>query len=77
MLCLYKGLLGSKAVQLKGIEVPIVRKGRQLSSCQVEGLILPVFMVEIDKALVGMGNNKAPGCDGFNDKFSKKGLTNY
>lgn len=65
----YKELLGTRAYYLKGIEIPVFRNGRQLSSIKAESLILPISEPEIVGALSGIGDHKVPSCDGFNAKF--------
>ncbi|XP_056685902.1 uncharacterized protein [Spinacia oleracea] len=68
----YHGLIGSAADTLEGIDVTVVRQGKQLSAASAQSLVLPVSTAEIDMALKGIGNNKAPGLDGFNSFFFKE-----
>ncbi|XP_021866145.1 uncharacterized protein [Spinacia oleracea] len=65
----YKGLISTAAPSLIGIDVNIVRKGKQLSSSASDELIQHVTESEIDAALKGIDPNKAPGLDGFNSLF--------
>ncbi|XP_057248912.1 uncharacterized protein LOC130590478 [Beta vulgaris subsp. vulgaris] len=68
----YQNLLGTRARYLDAIDLPIVRKGPMLSLDANRSLIEPVRGYEIDKALASIGDNKAPGVDGFNALFFKK-----
>ncbi|XP_056688135.1 uncharacterized protein [Spinacia oleracea] len=65
----YTGLIGTVAPSLVGIDVNIIRKGKQLSDSAANELIQPVTESEIDAALKGIDPNKAPGLDGFNSLF--------
>ncbi|XP_021852263.2 uncharacterized protein [Spinacia oleracea] len=68
----YVNLIGTAAPLLTSIDIDLVRKGNQLSAAAAEDLIQPVTNMEIDAALKGIDNNKAPGIDGFNSLFFKK-----
>ncbi|XP_021854438.2 uncharacterized protein [Spinacia oleracea] len=72
MKAFYHGLIGSAADTLEGIDVTVVRQGKQLSAASAQSLVLPVSTAEIDMALKGIGDNKAPGLDGFNSFFFKE-----
>ena len=68
----YKNLLGSRAPMLQGVDLNIVRGGNSLSIQAKESLIWEITNAEIEDALAGIGNDKAPGLDGFNAYFFKK-----
>lgn len=71
-LSFYQQLLGSKASWLSGIDLSTVRRGKQLSNVAIYTLIAPVSQQEIDIALFGIDDSKAPGIDGLNSVFFKK-----
>ncbi|XP_056691836.1 uncharacterized protein [Spinacia oleracea] len=58
----YKKLIGTAASSLMGVDVGVVRNGKQLSATDAE----------IDAAIKGIDINKAPGLDGFNSLFFLK-----
>lgn len=68
----YKGLLGSAADRLPGIDLPTIRNGTRLSAAAGYGLCVPVTRGEIDQALAAINDDKAPGIDGYNAVFFKK-----
>ena len=68
----YKKLLGRAASSLAGMDIPIIRNGRQVSPAAARDLIAPVTTEEIDNALKSIDDNKAPGIDGYNSFFFKK-----
>ncbi|XP_021844124.1 uncharacterized protein [Spinacia oleracea] len=68
----YKQLIGTAASSLTGVDVGVVRKGKQLSAADAELLVVPISDAEIDAAIKGIDNNKAPGLDGFNSLFFLK-----
>lgn len=68
----YKTLIGTAAYSLEGIDVQIVRKGKQLTVVAAESLVLHVTEAEIDNALKQIDAHKAPGLDGFNSMFFLK-----
>ncbi|XP_056690241.1 uncharacterized protein [Spinacia oleracea] len=68
----YKKLIGTAASSLMGVDVGVVRKGKQLSAADAEMLVVPVSDAEIDAAIKGIDINKAPGLDGFNSLFFLK-----
>ncbi|XP_056688055.1 uncharacterized protein [Spinacia oleracea] len=65
----YHDLIGSTASSLEGIDMSVVRKGKQLSADSAQALVHPVTTLEIDLALKGIDINKAPALDGFNSQF--------
>lgn len=65
-------MLGSCATQLPSIDVTTMRTGPKLSYEDRLSLCLPVTDVEIDMALKGIDDSKAPGIDGFNAVFFKQ-----
>lgn len=67
----YKQLLGSAAGKLPTINLAIMREGPLINRQQQRQLIAYVSKEEIHRALMGISDNKAPGCDGFNALFSK------
>ncbi|XP_021743104.1 uncharacterized protein LOC110709200 [Chenopodium quinoa] len=68
----YKGLLGSSASSLPAVYLATFRIGSQLSSCSIDILSSVVTTSKIDSALAQIGDDKAPGIDGFNAIFFKK-----
>ncbi|XP_021736151.1 uncharacterized protein LOC110702704 [Chenopodium quinoa] len=68
----YKSLLGTQAPWLPVVDLVTVRRGKKLSSIAQSYLIQPVSHAEIDTALKGIDNTKAPGIDGFNSFFFKR-----
>ncbi|XP_021861226.2 uncharacterized protein [Spinacia oleracea] len=68
----YKELIGTAASSLTSIDVQMVRKGKQLSADNAEGLVRPITNDEIDAAVKGIEVNKASGLDGFNCLFFLK-----
>ncbi|XP_021730588.1 uncharacterized protein LOC110697529 [Chenopodium quinoa] len=67
-----KGLLGSSASSLPAVDLATIRRGSQLSSSSIDILTAVVTTSEIDNALTQIGDDKAPGIDGFNVVFFKK-----
>lgn len=65
----YKSLLGTAATTARAIDVEIIRGGPVLSGPQRAALVQPVSAQEIKAALDSIGDNKAPGPDGFSAKF--------
>lgn len=55
----YKKLLGTAATSHTGVDIPIIRNGRQVIS-GARNLIAPVTTEEIDSALKSIDDNKAP-----------------
>ncbi|XP_021719374.1 uncharacterized protein LOC110687055 [Chenopodium quinoa] len=68
----YKKLLGSAASTLPAVDIVVVRVGKQLSSEDIAILSAPISHSDIDHALASIGDDKAPGIDGFNTVFFKK-----
>ncbi|XP_056688426.1 uncharacterized protein [Spinacia oleracea] len=68
----YGQLLGTTANSLPLIDLPTMRAGPTLSNSARLSLCQPVTEREIDLALKGINDNKAPGIDGFNAVFFKK-----
>ncbi|XP_021775164.1 uncharacterized protein LOC110739017 [Chenopodium quinoa] len=66
ILSFYQNLLGSAASSLPAVDIAIVRAGNQLSCDDIDILSTPVSHSEIDSALAGIGDDKAPGIDRFN-----------
>lgn len=67
----YRKLIGTAAPSTKGVDIEILREGAQISREHGNYLIRPVTDEEIVEALKSLGDNKAPGIDGFNAKFFK------
>ncbi|XP_056697358.1 uncharacterized protein [Spinacia oleracea] len=72
ILSFYKKLLGTSANTLPSIHIPTVRNGSRLNNDARQDLCRDVTDDEIDLALHGIGNDKAPGPDGLNAVFFKK-----
>ncbi|XP_021765923.1 uncharacterized protein LOC110730426 [Chenopodium quinoa] len=68
----YKFLLGIQASWVPAVDLVTMRRGKQLSSFAQSYLIQPFSHAEIDAALKGIDNTKAPGIDGFNSFFFKR-----
>ena len=68
----YKKLLGSAAQSLPAVHIPTLRSGSTLSIPAKQWLSREVTTLEIDQALKGIGDDKAPGLDGFNAVFFKR-----
>lgn len=66
----YRDLVGEKR-SITGLNIPALRKGRRLTSEHCQILIAPVTEEEINVALRNLGDNKAPGVDGYSPKFFK------
>ncbi|XP_019244246.1 PREDICTED: uncharacterized protein LOC109224116 [Nicotiana attenuata] len=62
----YKQLLGSSAGNLPGINPMVMRDGDLVNRQQQLHLVKDVSKEEVFQALLGINDNKAPGCDGFN-----------
>ncbi|XP_021721357.1 uncharacterized protein LOC110688913 [Chenopodium quinoa] len=68
----YKSLLGTQAPWLPIVDLVTMRRGKQLSFAAQSYLIRSISHDEIDAALKGIDNTKAPGIDGFNSLFFKR-----
>lgn len=53
------------------MDLPLIRQGPQVSASAAAELLMPVTHKEIDEALLGIGDFKAPSIDGFNSLFFK------
>ena len=67
----YKGLLGTKGGCIE-LNRDMVAQGKKLDPEQAQILIHPVTEEEIKKALFSIGDDKAPGPDGYSSYFFKK-----
>ncbi|XP_056685522.1 uncharacterized protein [Spinacia oleracea] len=72
ILAFYEKLLGTSASSLPSIHIPTVRSGPRLTNSAKRDLCKDVTNEEIDLAIKGIGNDKAPGPDGLNAVFFKK-----
>ncbi|XP_021722697.1 uncharacterized protein LOC110690173 [Chenopodium quinoa] len=63
---------GTQAPWLPAVDLVTMRRGKQLSSVAQSYLIRPISHAEIDAALKGIDNTKAPSIDGFNSFFFKR-----
>lgn len=68
----YKSLMGSATHMLPGIDKEIINKGAKLSKQQRIELCRDVTTEEIYDGLCSIGDEKAPGLDGYNAFFFKK-----
>ncbi|XP_021767733.1 uncharacterized protein LOC110732123 [Chenopodium quinoa] len=68
----YKSLLGTQAPWLPAVDLVTIRRGKQLSSVAQSYLIQLVSHAELNAALKGIDNTKAPSIDGFNSFFFKR-----
>lgn len=63
--------MGQKEKKLDGINIAVTRGGPQITHDQIEILTTTVTDTKIKQALDGIGDNKAPGIDGYNARFFK------
>lgn len=68
----YKQLLGTAAEKIPATNTAVMREGPMVNRQQQRQLIVSEIKEEIHRALMGISDNKAPGCDGFNALFFKK-----
>ncbi|XP_058763491.1 uncharacterized protein LOC131636928 [Vicia villosa] len=68
----YTNLVGTKASELKAIDITAIRGGKMLTRDNAHLLIKPVHEDEIWKAIQSLGDTKAPCIDGFTAHFFKK-----
>ncbi|CAI8598289.1 unnamed protein product [Vicia faba] len=67
----YKDLVGTNTQRRKHIDIVAVRAGNQLKDDDRNSLTKPVTDQEILTALNSIGDNKAPGTDGYTAKVFK------
>lgn len=67
----FSTLLGTKK-QATPIDLDILRKGALVSDDDCKDLVRPITDEEIKAALFDIGNDKAPGPDGYSSAFFKK-----
>lgn len=68
----YKGLMGTSAKELPDIDSQIMKRGPTLSRLQRMELSAEITEEDIYAGLQAIGNDKAPGTDGYNAFFLKK-----
>lgn len=68
----YNSLLGTAPRTLLVVNVEMMKRGKVLCREQQRLLIKQVSKDEVQQALLGINDNKALGCDGFNAHFLKK-----
>ncbi|XP_019239474.1 PREDICTED: uncharacterized protein LOC109219468 [Nicotiana attenuata] len=68
----YKALMGTSAKHLHAVNRMVMKKGPTLIHQQQVELCAEVTDAEIYKGLCSIGNEKAPGIDGYNEVFFKK-----
>ncbi|XP_019262090.1 PREDICTED: uncharacterized protein LOC109239938 [Nicotiana attenuata] len=68
----YKGFLGQVAHQLPVVQQDIMQSGKVVTRDQQLKLIRPITKEEVNGAIKGIGDQKAPRCDGFNAFFYKR-----
>ena len=66
----YRNLLGS-SVECNDIDMEVINRGPLVSLSQNEDLTRPVLEMEIKEALWSIGEDKAPGPDGYSSCFFK------
>ena len=67
----YKSLMGTSAGKLPAINAQVMKRGPTLTKQQRLQLCTAVTEQEIYDGLKSIGNDKAPGIDGYNDFFFK------
>lgn len=67
----YKQLMGTSIHNLPSIDINVMRRGPMLNREQQLALCAQVSEEEIQLALACIGDNKAPGVDGFNAFFKR------
>ncbi|XP_058774626.1 uncharacterized protein LOC131648910 [Vicia villosa] len=67
----YENLIGKSTSQLKHVDITVLRNGTQLEDKDRDTLVQPITDQEIWKELGSIGDTKAPGVDGFSEKFFK------
>lgn len=67
----YKSLMGTPAVVTTSMDIQIIRNGNLLDQEQRLQLIAPITRQEVKNALMSIGDDKAPGIDGYSSKFFK------
>ncbi|XP_058726677.1 uncharacterized protein LOC131598046 [Vicia villosa] len=67
----YSNLVGTASDNLDHVDIMTLRNGTQLREEQRVELEQPITENEITNALKRIGDNKAPGIDGYNAKFYK------
>ncbi|XP_075078414.1 uncharacterized protein LOC142164326 [Nicotiana tabacum] len=70
----YKSFMGSRSVHLPAINKEIMKMGYVLAHSQQVNLCAEVTEQEIFEALNAIGDDKAPGVDGYNALFFKRSL---
>ncbi|XP_060212045.1 uncharacterized protein LOC132639621 [Lycium barbarum] len=68
----YQGLMGTAAASLPAVNKLIMRNGPVLTPAQQQSLCADVTEVEIWEGLKDIGDEKAPGVDGYNALFFKR-----
>ncbi|KAG5632414.1 hypothetical protein H5410_004131, partial [Solanum commersonii] len=68
----YEELLGQNAYRLPSVDKQIMKEGGKLNREQQLKLATPVTKEEVESALQGINDLKAPGKDGLNVVFFKK-----
>lgn len=76
ILMFYNKLLGSSTISLLGVDIITLRSGSTLSMQARSLLCREVSEKEDDIAIMGIGDDKSYGLDGFNSFFFKKCLPN-
>ena len=67
----YKSLMGTSTDNLPGINAQVMKRGPTLTKLQRIHLCAEVTEQEIYEGLKSIGNDKAPGIDGYNAYFFK------
>lgn len=63
--------MGTKYSNMNGIEIDTMRRGNQVPNVISQDLQKPLTTIEIEQALKQIGDMKAPGLDGYSEKFYK------
>lgn len=72
ILYFFDNLMGKTERQMDGIDITVLRNGKQVSNSDNQFLTATVTEEEIKKALFSIGDLKSPGLDGYGAKFFKE-----
>ncbi|KAF3662756.1 hypothetical protein FXO38_10995 [Capsicum annuum] len=76
ILTFYQALMGTSLLNIIAVNLATMKNGPPLTHQQKVELCVDVTDQEIYTGLYSIGNDKAPGVDGYNTKFFKKNVAN-